>query len=999
MAEKPGNRQKRQTSRRRTPGPRSVPSPPERKAEAASPNEPLETIPTVVAVGASAGGLEAFSQILEKLPPSPNVAFVFVQHLSPQHESALPSLLSARTTLPVVQVTDGMRIESNHVYVVPPNVQMEVTDGRLNLQPRPHDRSQFTPIDFFFESLARWARQQAIGVILSGTASDGAIGIREIKAVGGITIAQTQESAKYDGMPRAAIATGMIDLVLSPQEIAEHISHIREHPYLVRNLGPEVGGELVASDDQFQELFAILRHASGIDFTHYKTPTVKRRLLRRMALHRLTDINSYLRYLGEHPAETASLGRDLLIHVTRFFRDPDSFTVLEAHALYEIVFEHDDSPIRIWVPGCATGEEAYSVAIVLMEVLGNRPSARKVQIFATDVSESAIDQARHGMYPASIAADVTPDRLSRFFTKADGGYRVAKILRDTCIFARHDLARDPPFSRLDLIMCRNVLIYLDGALQSRLASAFHYALKPRGFLMLGAAETTGPQPSFALIDKKWRLYRKAPMDATVTFALPHDRVTDMRAPGRTAPVSLRPEGWPVQDEANRVVLDKYGPPGVVVDTNFDIVHFRGHTGPYLEPPTGEPSLNVLKMARGGLLHPLRSALNLAQRKRRAARKEGVLIQRNDEWTAVDFEVMPLITSRGEYFLILFETPAAAPRGKARKSGPGGRKEPRGQAAGNRIADLRRELAASREYLQSIIQELESANEELQSANEEILSSNEELQSTNEELDTAKEELQSTNEELNTVNEELHSRNDELARVNGDLLNLLGSVDLPIVIVGDDMRIRRFTPAAERLFNLISGDIGRPISQINSNVVVENLEALIRAAIEGVNLQEQEVRNRDGYWYSLRVRPYRGVDNRLDGAVVTAIDINASRLNQTQVERSRNYFTAIFELVDQPLVVLDGSLRVRAANVAFCQVFHATRREIDGASFFDLSNGQWNTPELRNVLAVASTDEATHDISIPRDQANGGQPSVIRVRGLQLDDLSRWIVMAMEMTDA
>ena len=967
-----------------------APSLPERSEEARI-GGPLETTPTIVAVGASAGGLDAFSQILENLPRAPNVAIVFVQHLSPQHESALPSLLAAKTSLPVMQVTDGMRIEANHVYVVPPNVQMEIDDGHLNLLPRPHDRSQFTPIDFFFESLARSAQERAIGVILSGTASDGSIGIREIKAVGGITIAQKHETAKYDGMPRAAIATGMIDLVLSPKEIADHISHVPQHPYLVARSAGESGDELAATHQQFQELFTLLRRTSGIDFTQYKMPTVKRRLLRRMALRKINDVGTYLRYLREHPPEATALCQDLLIHVTRFFRDPDSFKVLEAHALEEIALKRGDDPIRIWIPGCATGEEAYSVAMVLMELLGERATDRKVQIFATDVSDVAIEQARRGTYPASIAADVSPERLSRFFTKSDGGYRVSKILRDICVFARHDLARDPPFSRLDLIACRNVLIYLDAALQKHVITVFHYALKARGFLMLGGAETTGSLAAFSLVDKKWRLYRKAPVEDIVTFALPHEQQPDIRMPAQSATTAARPESRPVQEEANRLVLDKYGPPGVVVDPNFEIVHFRGHTGPYLEQPSGEPSLNVLKMARGGLLYPLRSALTLARRKRRPARKENVLIQKSGEWKSVNLEVVPLGTSRGEYFLILFETPGTASGGK---SGQAAKAELRGGRADARLTDIRRELAASREYLQSIIQELEAANEELQSANEEILSSNEELQSTNEELDTAKEELQSTNEELNTVNEELHSRNEELARVNSDLMNLLGSVDMPIVIVGNDMGIRRFTPAAERLFNLISGDVGRPIGQINPNLVCDNIEGLIRTTIDGIDPQEQDVRDREGHWYSLRIRPYKGVDNRLDGAVLTAIDVDDARQHQSRVENSLDYFTRIVEMVDQPLLVLDGNLRVRSANSSFRRI---AGQKIEGSLFYDLSNGLWNASELRNVLSEAAKNDATYHASVSRD---GGRPKIeFKVRGFRLEDASRWILMAVEISDA
>jgi two-component system CheB/CheR fusion protein len=953
-------------------------------------------VPTVVAVGASAGGLDAFSQMLEKLPPSPNVAFVFVQHLSPQHESALPALLSTRTALPVVQATDGIEIEANHVYVMPPNVHMEVADGRLNLLPRPHDRTQFNPIDVFFESFAGWAQERAIGVILSGTASDGAIGIREIKAAGGITIAQTPDSARYDGMPRAAIATGMVDLALSPKEIAEHISHVRHHPYLVRKADGQVGDDLAPTEEQFRNLFGLLHRASGIDFKHYKTPTVKRRLLRRMALNRSTDVDAYLRYLREHSGEATALSQDLLIHVTRFFRDPDSFKALEAHAFPDIMFERSEEPIRIWVPGCATGEEAYSVAIVLMEILGDRVSECKIQIFATDVSEAAIERARSGTYPAHISADVSPERLKRFFTKADGGYRVSKILRDMCVFARHDLARDAPFARLDLVVCRNVLIYLDAQLQKHVISVFHYALQPRGFLMLGSAETTGLQPAFTLVDKKWRLYKKASVEGIVTFALPSDRRPVIRSRGPATHAPARPEGRSVQEEVNRVVLDKYGPPGVVVDANLEIVHFRGRTGLYLEAATGEPSVNVLKMARSGLLHPLRSALNVARRKRRTVRKEHVLVQRNGDSQAINLAVLPLGTPRGEYFLVLFETPAAAPAGtKAGRTAVAGRKSPGGMLGDTRVAELRRELAANREYLQSIIQDLEAANEELQSANEEILSSNEELQSTNEELDTAKEELQSTNEELNTVNEELHSRNQELAHVNKDLESLLESVNLPIVIVSENLSIRQFTRAAERLFNLISGDVGRPIGQINPNFSCDNLGTLVRATIESMRPYEREVQSPEGRWYSLRIRPYRKFDNRIDGAVVTAIDIDDAR-RYLQMERSRDYFKRIVETVNQPLLVLDDDLRVRTANNNFYDVFQISRQDTEGASIFDLGNGRWNVPELHTVLAAAATGDAAHRRAMEHEVPSAGSKRImVNARGFELEDAKRWILLALE----
>lgn len=826
----------------------------------------------VVAVGASAGGLEAFSQVLERVSKNPGVAFILIQHLSPQYTSALAELLAPKTSMPVVQAVNGMRIEPNKVFVIPPNAHMEVLDGALHLLPRPTDRTQYTPIDFFFQSLARWAQDRAIGVILSGTASDGAAGIREIKALGGITIAQTPESAKHDGMPRAAIATGMVDLVLTPREIAESLGHVKSHPYLLRHVSEEIP-EISLTDVQLREICTVLQRASGIDFKQYKTPTVKRRLMRRMALLRLTDASTYVAYIGEHAGEAKALAQDLLIHVTRFFRDPDSFVALSSEVLEGLVANRNEDLIRIWIPGCATGEEAYSIAICLLEALGDRVTERRIQIFATDVSDTAIEHARGGTFPLAIAADVSSERLRRFFVKTDGGFRVAKLLRDMCIFARHDLTRDPPFSRLDLVVCRNVLIYLDLPLQKRLMTVFHYALKTNGYLMLGSAEAPSPQGFFAVADKKWRIFRKMPADLAPPLPLPVEPIRPVNMGARAARAGEIYAGKSAQDEATGLILDRYGPPGVLVDSSFQIVQFRGHTGAFLEVAAGEPNLNVLKMARSGLLHPLRTALQTARRRARSVRKNRVVVQRNGDWTEISLEVIPLSTARGEHFLILFEETKKTPR-KAGTAAPPKRRAGKQPELGVQVTDLRRELAASREYLQSIIQELEAANEELQSANEEILSSNEELQSTNEELDTAKEELQSTNEELNTVNEELHSRNEELTRLNSDLLNLLASVDIPIVIVGSALEIRRFTPKAEQLFNLMPGDVGRPISQIKPNFEIENLEGLIRETIDHVAPRQREVKDSAGRWQSVRVRPYKGVDNRLDGAVVAVIDIDA-----------------------------------------------------------------------------------------------------------------------------
>ncbi len=677
---------------------------------------------TIVGVGASAGGLEAFSSMIRALPSTPGFAIVLVQHLAPQHESALPTLLASYTSMPVVQVTEGMRVEVDHLFVIPPNVQMALTDGHFHLKPRPEDRSQYTPIDSFLTSLAEHAQSRAVGVILSGTASDGARGIREVKAAGGITFAQKPDTAKYDGMPRAAIATGMVDIVLSPPDIAVKLTQIATHPY-VRELVVRSGDELRVRDDQLRRIFDLLRPASGIDFRHYKLPTIKRRLLRRMALHRLTDVQHYIRLLEQTPDEIRALYQDLLIHVTRFFREPESFKAF-AEQIFPTIIDHrrEQQPIRAWVSGCATGEEAYSLAISLLDYVHARQLHLGIQIFATDVSDMAIEHARAGLYPASIEADVSPDILRRFFTKVDGSYRVSKAVRDLCVFARQDLTKDPPFSRLDLILCRNVLIYMDVVLQQRLISVFHYALNRDGFLVLGQAETVGSQVGlFNLTDKGFRIYRKktsarAPMPVSVEYAAP-------RAANKRLPPDVAPSEKALQGEVSRIIFERYAPPGVVVDSDMQIIQFRGQTGAYLEPAPGEASLNLLKMSREGLLYGLRTALHSARKSKAPVRKVGLRVKSARGWKPVDLDIVPLNSSGRPHYLVLFQDPerrkgetVEAPSETRAATKP----SPRPRERQAQLALLERELAASREYLQSIIQELEAANEELQSANEEIL---------------------------------------------------------------------------------------------------------------------------------------------------------------------------------------------------------------------------------------------------------------------------------------
>jgi two-component system CheB/CheR fusion protein len=904
----------------------------------------------IVGVGASAGGLEAFSQLLRAMPKEPGLAIVFVQHMAPDHESALATLLASATGMPVVQPSQNIELEANHVYVIAPNRTLVLRDRMLLVQPRPIDRTQYTPVNILFESLASELGSAAIGVILSGTASDGVEGVHAIKAAGGLALVQDPQTAKQDGMPRAAIATGKIDLILSPADLAGELIQLGRGPGGPRPLA-RPREALILEPEHLDRIFSLLRSHSGVDFGKYKLPTVQRRIQRRMAFHKVGSVKDYLKILNDNPDEVGQLYQDILIHVTRFFREPESFKML-ANEVFPAIWKarQGDAPLRIWVPACSTGEEPYSVAMTLMEYVDQQTESVPIQIFATDISETAIEQARSGIYPASGVEEISPERLRRFFSKADGQYRINKPIRDLCVFARQDLTRDPPFSKLDLIVCRNVLIYLGQAVQSRLMSVFHYALKPTGFLMLGSAETIGLHNDlFEISDKKHRIYRKktAPTPADMHFAAPYSRPAAARA--GQGPEELRGTGA-VQSEANRLILDRYSPAGVIVNEELRIIHFRGQTGRFLEPAPGDASLNLLKMCREGLLHGLRTALTTAKKKDEPVRRGGLRAKTNGDFIEVTVEVIPLAAAEaGRHYLILFqdvEPAAPLPRivpQKRRTKGTIGKEEQ------DELERLQKELIASREYLQSIIQDLEAANEELQSANEEILSSNEELQSTNEELDTAKEELQSTNEELNTVNEELHGRNEELARINSDLINLLHGVQIAIVIVAGDLKIRQFTPMAEKVLNLIPGDIGRPIGHIKPNINCPDLEKMILEVIDTVTLQQREVQDAQGRTFSLTVRPYKNLDNRIDGAVLALFDIDEIREHERQAQEAQEYAEAIFNSVRDPLLVLDDTLRIDRVNSAFSRIFPTGNGDVVGRRLPEIFGGQWNKPELRRLL--------------------------------------------------
>ncbi|MBC1312168.1 PAS domain-containing protein [Trichormus variabilis PNB] len=932
-------------------------SSPAKKSQSNTPDEEQqgnenELFP-IVGMGASAGGLEAFTELLNNLPSDTGMGFVLIQHLVPDQKSLLSEILSQTTQMPVVEVQNGMVVAPNHVYVIPPNTMMTISQGTLYLSPRKKTRGQVMSIDTFFFSLAEDRGNKAIAVVLSGGDGDGTRGLEAIKAAGGITFAECQESARVSSMPNTAVASGSVDFILTPQAIAQELANISRHPY-IKPTTPEKSTEVIPeTGDALHTIFSLLKAATGVDFNYYKQTTLKRRIFRRMILYKLERLEDYVRYLQENLAEVKALYQDVLITVTNFFRDPEVFEALKTTVFPQIISREQtpDKPIRVWVAGCSTGEEAYSIAICLLEYLSNQSINTTIQIFATDINEVAIEKARIGIYKPSQVLDVSPARLQRFFVPVEGGYQISKPVRELCVFARQNLISEPPFSRLDLISCRNVLIYLGATVQKKLIPMFHYGLKSTGFLLLGTSETVGEfSDLFALVDRKHKIYSRKMAPARLGMDL-------LASHYPTEPAKPQPpvneDGWndlQMQKEADRIVLSQYAPVGVIIDNDLEIVQFRGQTSAYLQSPPGRPSFNLLKMAKAELRLELRTAIHQAKKRGIAVKKEGLLIKDNEQVKLIKFDVVPFkAPGRAErYFLVMFAEMPTAATSMLGVAGDETRQQKQTNNA-QEINQLKQELASTKEYLQSIIEEQQATNQDLRAANEEILSSNEELQSTNEELETAKEEIQATNEELNTINDELQRRNIESTQVSNDLQNLLSSINIPILMLGGDLRIRRFTPTAERIYNLIPTDIGRPLSDINHNLNISDLEQQIQEVIGTLTFKVQEVQDNEGHWYDLRIRPYRTMDNKIDGAVVVLVDIDALKRSAEQLRASRDYAEAIVDTMRESLVVLDLNLRVVRANRSFYETFQIQPTETEQRLIFDIGNGRWNIPQLRSLL--------------------------------------------------
>ncbi|NBC47306.1 MAG: PAS domain S-box protein, partial [Gammaproteobacteria bacterium] len=921
----------------------------ETDADAADePDGELEPGIPVVGVGASAGGLRAFRQLLSSLPAETGMAFVLIQHLDPTHQSLLPELLQPDSPIPVSRVHDGTLLEPNRVYVMEPGQELRLLHNRLHSLTLDPKGRPFHPIDTFFNSLAEDRGSKAIGVILSGTATDGTLGSRSIKEADGITFAQDRDSAEYPPMPGNAVAAGYVDFILPPAEIAHELARLAAHPMLRTQWGVDGDRMLPMRLEALNKILILLRSRTGHDFSYYKRTTIRRRINRRLLLHKLKDADQYIRLLQQDGKEIDELLQDILINVTGFFRDADGFKALQQVAFPALLRRRPaEAPLRIWVPACASGQEVYSIAIVLLESLEESGIRPGFQLFGSDIDEEAIERARQAVYPPSIEDEVSPARLKRWFNKVPGGYRVSTSLRENCVFATQSVVRDPPFSRMDLVSCRNLLIYLEAVLQKKVLQLFHYALQPDGFLLLGGSESIGAQTHlFALKDKAGKLYQKkwAAFSATTeaAFRMEHAPVPPVEDQQHSGQAS---SAYDLGRVVEQKLVERYAPSGVVIGPDQRILRFLGRAWPYIEHPPGSATLSLYKVVHPDLLLELRAAVHWARKSGADVRKEAVRVRVDGAARLVTIQVLSLggVIPSEPNLMVLFEPcapcePVAAP---AQQRDPAANTDASAEeAAGNeepelvprlqeRIAELERELADTREYMQSIAEEQEGYNEELRSANEEIQSTNEELQSTNEELETAKEELQSGNEELATVNVELENRNEELARTNNDLSNLLNSVNLPVLILGADLSVRQFTRPAAQLLNLIDTDLGRPIGNIKPNIEIPDLERLVLDVIETMSREELELQDRDGHWYLVRVRPYRTLDNRIDGAILLFVEIDdVKRLQRLeQALNAERRFASIARDTEDVVIVQDRHGIIQAWNPAAERLYGYTEQDV------------------------------------------------------------------------
>ncbi len=881
------------------------------------------------------------------MPSDTGMGFVLVPHLDPEHKSMMGDLLKRYTRMAIYQAEEGMQVKPDAIYIIPPNREMAIREGKLRLFELKGQRGVRHPIDLFFRSLAEDRGLYGIGIVLSGTGTEGALGLRAIKGEGGLAVVQDPATASYGGMPESAIGTGIVDYVLPPEKMAETlVNYVRQSGRVVVR-PPEK--EIETPKNLLQKVIGIVRAQTGVDFSLYKTNTIIRRIEKRMAMHQIQAMEDYLIYLRNSPHEVNSLLKEILIRVTNFFRDVQAFDVIRSEVMSQLLANRsEENPLRIWVPGCSTGEEAYSLAIVVREAMEQAQKMFPVQIFATDIDAGAIEIARAGVYTDSITADVSPERLTRYFLKQGGNYKVRGELREMVVFAVHNILKDPPFLKLDLVSCRNVLIYMGAELQKKIIPLLRYALNPDGVLFLGPSENIGDFTDlFSVADKKWKIFRARRGERIVPAEIDLHRgeIPEIEEKGRR-PVPERGRlDLSLGELAEELLMSQYAPSCVIVNEHGDVVYFHGRTGKYLEPASGKATLKITEMAREGLRLELMAGLRKALSRKERVSSKGLQVKTNGGYETIDLDLHYI--KRPDYFeglvMVAFK-PVPSP--KVEKTGTLKTRE--SERLIKHISELEYELKSTKERLQTTIEELETSNEELKSSNEELQSSNEELQSTNEELETSREELQSVNEELVTVNSELQDKIEELSHANNDMSNLLASTQIATVFLDNDLKIKGFTPAVNEIVNLIESDVGRPLRDISSKIDYPDLAADVKKVIDDLSPKERTVRHEGGKWYIAKILPYRTRENVIDGAVLTFVDITEQRMASEALGSAR-ICMGIVEHMVEPVLLLSKDLTVDFANNAFYEIFGVRTSETIGRLVYDLGNKQWNIPKLRHLL--------------------------------------------------
>jgi two-component system CheB/CheR fusion protein len=936
----------------------------------------------IVGIGASAGGLEAILAFFDHLPSDTGAGFVIITHLDPHHSSMMPELIQKHTSMNVLQVQDEVLVEPNQVYVIPPNKIMGIFGRRLQLLEREDDVLSRKPVDYFLRTLAHDQGDRAMCIILSGMDADGTQGLLEIKSELGVAIVQLPSSARFTVMPQSAIDTGLADFVLAPEEIAGKIIEYTRRLSTRIHFKVSVDSQI---PDILRKIFILLRSMTGHDFSVYKKSTILRRIERRLVAVHLDNFDLYLRYLQDNPQEAELLFNDFLIGVTGFFRDPEVFDALKIIALPKLLHSKPDGyQIRVWVVGCSTGEEAYSIAMLLKEYMIENNRDFTVQIFATDIDDRALVTARTGVYDASSVGVIKPQLLSRYFVKEDTSYRIKRGIREMLVFASHSVIKDPPFTRIDLISCRNLLIYLDTEAQNKFLPLLHFSLKSGGFLFLGTSESVGKFTDLFLpIDKKCKIFEKIGVRSSLSPV--YDFPSPQRS-GRMEEKNIR-KGTEVdmEKQVEKILLKQFNSDCIVIDEKGTIVYIYGHIGNYLEFSQGRPRSNVFEMTREGLKIPLIAAIRKAVSESNTVSVDGRIHEKEKE-IGVRATVIPLTDTEGlnGLMLVLFETLRESCAAIKRQVDVG---------HDEYVDQLEKELQNTQESLQTTIEELQTTNEELTSTNEEYQSTNEELQSANEELETSKEELQSLNEELVTVNSELQNKLEELSKNIADNRNVLENLKIPTMILDREFRIRRFTVGVTKLINLIDSDIGRPIGHLVSNIKNENLTELFKTVLEQPRLIEKEIVTIDGNTYLMRILPYRSVNESIDGVVITFVDIQEAKSLRSKLlvsEAGRKLATNIIATIAEPFIALDSELKVVSANSSFYRTFRVVEEETIGKSIFELGKRQWDIPALRELLGqILPNQDTFNNFLVTFDFPKIGKHEFLlharRVSGQQPDD--------------